>query len=798
MMDKAITQRETAPSRIGSTLIWISTACMLVLIFIRAMVEHDGFPWWQSDPFIFSPPIVGLTPTNMLMLNSSVISLSALAMVGFGLKRVRISKLSSVLFLFGTLAVCYHAILNSESVDDGANILAIVSVLFVSSHLNKTPLLQQLVIAATLSFPLLLVTIGAYEVFVVHPQTVENYELTRDSFVAARGWAPGSFEQLTYERRLYQADPIVWFGLTNVFASFVGAGVIGFGVLWLKTRKELGSERGGSWLKLAIALCVLLCVTGLVLSGAKGGIGAVLLGTIGFLFISRARIQKSGRMILILCGVVIIGVVMRGIIGERVSELSLLFRSQYMSGSIEMFKANPFIGVGPDGFQDMYSTVKPDLSPEDVSSAHSWIFDLIATLGLGGIAWILLASRIVSRIQPNLSEPHHQTTPKLSDEMKRRILQLLILAIAVSSIISIRFASGAINLELLGAQAVGTFIWGAMGTLLIWHDRLRKLLFWAGAGSAMVLCIHSMIEVTGTWYVSGMLWALIIGSATTPLQRATQETVIDEIPSNNLSLLHAGSAIAAVSMLVGFSVFVYKIPERSNWEQRLTIAAEPASRIAGLRDQLNELEFSPNPVGIREQIALELSTLTNRPVTSSIDQVVEALGQAELQARVFSGEQLILASEIRPTHLPTRIAASQQLLWVASAIRSEGKVEESEILWDRTLDLLETGAAESPGASGLLWIGTVWYGRANLELEDPRRTQWIENAKNTWVQAALRSPHDPHISFKIMVLEHDRANLQNAKDWAQATLQLHEQSRLDPLKGLSESNLSRVQSVLRE
>ena len=138
----------------------------------------------------------------------------------------------------GVVTIAFHAYTDFETVLPGSNILAILSTLYIASFAHRFHGLQRLVGAAVLSIAVLFVTMGAYEMFVTHPATVVSYEQTRDSFLAARGWSEGSFETLAYERRLYQAEPIVWFGLTNVFASFCGACAAGLVVLGWKSQSN--------------------------------------------------------------------------------------------------------------------------------------------------------------------------------------------------------------------------------------------------------------------------------------------------------------------------------------------------------------------------------------------------------------------------------------------------------------------------------------------------------------------------------------------------------------------------------
>ena len=54
---------------------------------------------------------------------------------------------------------------------------------------------------------------------------------------------------------------------------------------------------------------------------------------------------------------------------------------------MRVFGDHALTGVGPDGFQQAYLFAKNPLSPEEVSSPHSILFDWLSTLGVAGLAW---------------------------------------------------------------------------------------------------------------------------------------------------------------------------------------------------------------------------------------------------------------------------------------------------------------------------------------------------------------------------------------------------------------------------
>ncbi|MGV6813496.1 MAG: O-antigen ligase family protein [Phycisphaerales bacterium] len=756
-MDKQL-KASTLGDRLALGGLWL----VALLAVSRAMIEHDGFPWWASDPFVFSPPVVGLTPIQAIGMNLGVMLASGVSLIGLWIKGVRMGLISSACLTIGSLWIAYHAFHSIETVLIGSNLLAMMCVFFVASFAHKVGDAQRILAGVSLGFVLLLVVMGLYEVFVIHPETMKNFEHTRESFFAARGWTPGSFEALAYERRLSQPEPIAWFGLTNVYASFVGAGALAFVMLsWVNRHRAV--------MRLVCVAAALCSVLALMLSGAKGGIGAVGLGLLVFFVMGRFPKSSFTRNAMVIsCSLVMLGLIVRGVIGERIGELSMFFRWQYLVGSWRMFVEHPIWGVGPGAFQEHYTLLKPDLSPEDVASPHNLPAALIALLGIGGIACVgVFISRlreVLPCLQSNGADADAVAAPP--PIVMKRVVQLTILAIAIAAVISLRFGAPAMNMELVGVQVFGGLLWAGLALVIIRLDarELNPALLAGG----LVLMIHAMIEVTPTWMVSGMLWALLVGLAvygdgshaqsdTTQQPNGAERVVrtMGSLPYGflGLGLIVAGGAIGYRSFAIG------------RWERELYRAAMPAVPIAQEHDRLG-------------------------------GQTTPELNRREYASRQQAIEHLLEAVESRPTHMPTRIAASEQMLWFGSVHRSMNQPELARQDWERAIAVLEEGVVHSSGGSGYQWLGTVAYGFATAFPNAHDRDQWLKLAEDSWERGIERSPHNPHLAFKLMNLAHERGEGAKAKQWAQRARALHEMSRLDPLRGLSETDLEAVDRIL--
>lgn len=760
------------PLTLGTRLAWGGLAVMAALALLRAMLEHDPFPWWQTDPFVFSPPVIGLTPRWALLLNTGVIASAGVMLLGLALRRQAPDMARSVLLAVGLGVIAYHAGADLESVLDASNLAAIACVLLAASCAHRIVGAQRLLGALGLSVVVLLVCIGAYEVFVVHPQTVANYEQTRDSFLAARGWSAGSFEAQAYERRLYQAEPIAWFGLTNVFASFCAASAVALGVLAMKMLADAKTRH----LRTIVALGVLVALLGLVLSGAKGGMGAAVVGAGLTLLAMSPRVRSGdGRLIVGVCVLVLLGVVARGVIGERIGELSLLFRAQYMAGSVAMWLEHPIVGVGPGHFQTQYALHKPALSPEDVASAHSLPLDLLAVLGVGGVALIALLVRTMLTIDAR-EEPTNGPGAEMLDPRSRAQTALLIVAFA--GLISLRRNMVTMNPGLISAYLIGCAAWAGMALLLIRGRVSEPAMRWAMFAGACVLAAHAMIEVTATWYVSGLLWALLVGGACTRGVRV---------------LSRPGPALVApVAMLALAGVLGWRWGGVNAWERELHAAAAPAVEVALIRSMFDELEHTPQPGPVLRQIAGELSRTVGRPVAPTLDATLPALNALELDARQRAITKLEKSLAARPGHTQTRVALSQQQLWVASVLGATGRETEAKAYWGRSASLFEGVQLD---ASGHQWAASVLRGRSRQFPDDPARDGWLDGARSHWEAALGLAPHNPHTALNLMDLALERGDQDGAQAWAIRAIELHEQSRLDPLRGLGEQDLREARSL---
>ena len=764
-------ERETIQIRLARAGLYL----LAVLCLCRAMIEHDPFPWWASDPFSFAPPIIGLTPRWALLLNILITLTAAFTCLIQAIRGYSIARITSVLILVGGASLAFHA-LNTESTLDTSIIIAVIASVCAASTAHTIPGARRVLLGIALGFASMITCIGLYEVFVSHPITVEMYEQTRESFLASRGWSEGSFEALSYERRLKNPEPVAWFGLTNVFATFCAASSAGLlGVGLAKSDEKQRSKR--IFLMLAAAFSVI----GLVLTGSKGGYGVLgVVICLCLLLTVRPNRQPSGRFLLGLCSFIVLGLMIRGAVGERIGELSLLFRWQYLVGAFSIWMHDPFLGCGPGVFQEQYALLKPALSPEDVASPHNFVAYWIATLGIGGLALTSLLTLLLIRTTPSnhITEPQSvEDDPDRTEKDTKAVALIVILPMLAALQIQTRVMTLSQMLPIL----IGAGLMGSIAILVVRTSLNERIIRVGLFLVAAALVTHAMIEVSGTLIVSAPLWGLMIGAFCT-----------GAIPNGQNSWFRWTTPAALTSL--GILLLVRWTPINA-WERNLHLAASDAVQISQLHSTLNELEHAAVPQELLSSAQRQIQSLTGQLVPQNLDSIVPAMHQAEVQARFASLEPLQAALAARPAHTPTRVALSQQLLWLASVAQRSQNPQMTIELWDRAVDLFE---GNSLSAGGHRWAGNIWSARSTSFPSDTQTSLWLSKAREHWEQAMMLAPHDPATALRLMDLCVELGDLEGAAHWARRSLVLNEEARLDPLRELTEGDRARAEDIAAE
>jgi len=498
---------------LGRALCWIALMGIAVL---RSAVFFTDQLYFDVDPAMDPSALPGLGPKGSLILDVIVIVLAALALIGEALARRRLDWFTVLLAVLPAPIMLYHGWDELGNVWRGSTWLAAVFAAAAVAHLARSAAMRRMFLALLVAVAAPLLVRGAMQVTVEHQQTIQQFEQHKEQFFAQRGWQPGSPEAQIYERRLRQPAPTGWFVTSNIYASAMGfAVVIMLGTIVGALRairhhaEHLRDAIG--WLVLA-GLFLLGSAGALWLTGSKGAAGATLLGAavFGVWHVKAARrvggVTLLGLVALVLGGIVIRGWLLpEGFLGEK----SLLFRWQYWIGAIRMLNEHGLLGVGPDGFQQIYTMFRVPRSPEEIAAPHNVFLAWLTAFGALGLAWCILNLRLLWRAGQSAFQALDERIDPAAQHDERIMLFKAPLIGLVALMTAVVFEAHTLSTVAIGTRSLGVIGYVLMALAvhhLLTHIDDRTLACISASG-ALVLIIHGQIDMTFSQPGSA-LWAM--------------------------------------------------------------------------------------------------------------------------------------------------------------------------------------------------------------------------------------------------------------------------------------------------
>lgn len=747
---------------------WAFLLVLLAGVFGRAVCAAEPFPWWEADAFGFAPPIVGLTPVWALVFNLVIVF--AAAGVAW-CTRAGPGRIAGALIAVGLGVLGWHAMTDLETVSAGSDLAAGMAALVGAWAGSALPGARRVMVGLALGFGVMLAAVGAQETFIEHPQTLESFEAGREAFYRARGWDPDGAEAAMYEERLSHAEPTAWFGLTNVLATFAGAGAVGLIAAAL-------TARTGRAQRLCLLAGAAACAWVLLLTGSKGGIGAAALAGLVVGVVWARKRAWTGRAVLGAAVFVVLAVAARGLVGERVGELSLLFRSQYQRGTAAVWAENPLVGVGPGNFQDAYTRLKPERASEEVTSPHSVAFDWVGVLGLGGLAWVgAVGVGLCRRSDGRVTDDTNETDDRAPVARSRVRAAAAVAAVCV--LLSAFVARAAMSPEGAGALLLGGIGWVVVAGVLAAQRGPGRA---AAAACGAVALVHAQLDVTPVMSVSGPAWGLLVGlliGAVAP--SGTGSAGVRRGP--------AGWGVVAVSLGLLGVVLGSRLPVIAAWERGLDRAAAWPRMIAAARLDLAVANETDNAALARE-LATRLSGWLRRPVSPEPGRLSAAIEETAARSQEEALEGLRAALDARPGHTGTRIALGRVLLTIAARDGGRGSA------WDRALADAEAGVAlRDDDPSAWSWLGTVWEQGAALEPGDA--ADRLLRAAGAWETGDRLTPHAPASAARIAEVLSRAGRDAEAAEWAARALARDDWLDLDPRRKLSGARRAALEAIAR-
>lgn len=764
----------------------VALALLFIPAILRSLTTFDPLPAWSADPTTIDSPFLGLTPTTSLLCDACMLLAGAWLILS-SRHRPSLPGIGAWTCALAGIGVAFwHALKSPVQTDPlvtaSAWSSAIVAALALA-HACHDRELRRLAAGTLVGLIVALALKGISQVFIEHPATVEMYRANKQAFLDAQGWTADSPMARAYERRLLQPEATGWFGLANVYASFAAFSLVA--LLGLLAR----SSTLPRWCRLVLNLGALLAAGALYLAGSKGGYAALAFG-VGLVTLPLlakpiplfARLRRAPLIGLAALLLPIGAILLRGAIGTRLSELSLLFRTFYFEAAARIASKHPFAGVGPASFKDAYLLAKNPLSPEDVASPHNVIAEFIATLGLGGIALTALLVMLAIATARTLCT---DTGPAAdTDEPIRPGARWFALTFAVPTILAAMLEQPLASVDAAALRLI-SLVGATCVSLGVWRS-LQARSFAPIAAAALAILAHAQIEMTPTAIGSCALFFITLG-----VGAANQS---DSTPLKPLRRDYSRIAGPFVA-LAALTTITLKLPSLSRWESHLKAAQlavaplpdldrranafalgrpDPGDTPAGLvRDALPLLQYLPptdpsNPPDFRRVMMLLWLERTDRAL-AELD-----LAEAALPAQL-GVEQAI-----------ARLHISRAARFLAADLASQATTEVARALAAPDARLPLTAGGES-------WRATIE--RAAWELTGAPGS--LDRAIERWTAAARLAPFSPMYPLQLALASADAGRPELASKWARTALELDANMRLDPLSQFSAKVRSRLESLAR-
>ncbi len=728
-------------------LIWAGLLFILSSALCRAAVNAETLPGWDADPTRMNIAIIGLGPTGSLVLDMCA-WLGAAMVFAFSKRHSRMDPLA-ILGVLGALLILVRTFVFDAQNPDAIRIASSWAAAWAGFAAVLTqahrPLVRSVLGSIVLCFVLYLTMKALVQVYVEHPALLAQFEANKAESLAAQGYEPGSAQALMYERRLRHPDPTGWFGLSNVMAGFFAAGAIGLGHVGFRLQKS------ARLIALSGAGGALFC---LLLTGSKAGLGVFLIGAFVLL---AARFFPRKLVPLAVLGAVLVppaAVIVRGLTNVPASELSLLVRWFYMQGAARLAGDSFPIGVGPTGFQDAYALVKPIGATEDVTSPHMIWLDWSSTLGAFAIPVIIALAWVVWRFVRGLQHPC--AFPTISPRRMRLSRNLVILAIIPPVMLGAWLEMQATPIENAVARLLGVIAWGGLAMLLIraGQPSTRALI-----GAALVLLMHSELDMLMT----------LPGS--TPLVLVTLALAA---PLPTLPRLRVPARLVAVCPVLALVALSVTTSKMWNWESLLRTSSTRLGDLVDRRVVLTDRQASR-----QEWAALQVEFV--RSGEASLDELSRAIE--------------MMPDDERVVHAAARLGLTlDDSAAVVVPAPVETFVKESDRLLSESIEAAPSASLHAHRARVLLrWRELLSAEAESAEMADELLDRAIEDLR----RAAALSPQAAIHPAALAITLHEAGRSEQARDWALEALRRDEFSLLDPLAGLSEELVRRLERIAR-
>lgn len=820
------------PSRLDAAAAIAAAIIVAVLVF-KATSTLDPFPGWSGDPTLVAAPILAITPTFSIVADL-VLSLAATVAIAIAAPRLlrgtRHTPIAGAVLLLLILATTLpHLRTAHHDPQLALTLSAWLSALLAglaAFALHTFPRARAILAAGVVALIAALVARALVQFFIEQPATYATFKATKSAFLAAQGWPEGSPNALAYERRVSQREASAWFGMANVLASY-GAAFAACFATW--TIAALARPGASARARVTLIACTLASVALVLMAGSKGGYAALLLGlllaSIAAWRSSRTTdaSSRTHRAALLLGPSLVLlalaAILLRGVLGERLSELSLLFRWHYLLGASRTFLESPLVGVSPTGFKDAYLRLKPPTSPEDVSSPHSVFFDLITGLGVVGIFWSLLAMAAAARAGRFLvaptpppdphapHSPHARHAPRANRQRDPLAATAgarpVFLALALGTIAAAWSESAAVTPEAALVRIIS--ILGGMsvaGLALRTHERAPRLFAMGLAAAALTILVHAQIELTWAILTSAPLFATILGLGAGGILRTTEPISTPRPHSTTSRLALAAAAIPGIASLL---LIAFLLPNVATWESSLRRAYAQVAPLASLNDRLQALASATrtrDPIArdLASALGAELLPPAQAKASFTFADLTGAYSRFRLDRMTAALDDLKPAQVTATRHVETQRAISSLALRLFLERGQIGDAAGASDAAGLAIRTATAAASSSPNsATAASWVATVCRTLAQTpgalvetDLGPPRQVEI-----RFLLKAAELAPYEPSHAAWLAEAYASQGDPANAATWAAEALRRDTLLRLDPIRKFEPARRTRMESLAK-
>lgn len=771
---------------------------LLVWLVFRCVSSTEPFPHWSGDPLTVAAPVTGLTIRLSLWIDLAALLIASGVLAARGCAWLRDGCAGWMGVALAAFGLCACIVWSRGSIRDALDntclvthwIASIAAALALATIAHRHAPSRRVIIGVVLALPAAWACKSISQVYFERPALLADFGSYREQFFASQGWSSDSVMARAFERRMRQPDATGWTGMSNVLAC-TGAAAFTVSLAW-----GWGARRGRAGARLVGPAILSLCA-GLILwhARSKGGYAAAALG--GGLLIAGALARTRGwRRAGAWIGIgapaaALLAVLARGALGERLGELSLLFRWFYLQASARIFAQSSIAGVGPAGYKDAYLLAKNPLSPEEVASPHCLPADWLCTLGFAGIAllalwllWCAGAGRALVDGAP-VRDLHDD-----GDERTEGLLLALILCLpaALAGWIERAGASPDAAISRVAGLALGWIV--ATRCMRALREGLDVQSWLAAAGLAAAA--QSMIEMVGIAPgVGAWSFCLLTLACARPEEKSTA------LRTPNFFFQLSRLALAGLAVYAGVMIWA-RAREAGTWEQHLGLAARACAGVQELTQRRNAFASSPTPPMPDDVRALadDASKQLGQPVPPdprAIDAAIAALRERSLGTAI---KELDLAGAASPSHFPTLRARSQCTMMLGMSMLERGSAEAGMAVMSQSPEQVERAVMGLHDRStAWFWLGVISEQLAQQLTEEKLRAKHAMEALWAYEKSSILGPYEILAPMKLARLHAQMGHVDESKLWARKVLEIDELLRLDALERLTESQRAEFEGL---